>query len=173
MQSVFDQCLRALANLGALLQELADAPATANTAALDLLRQQQQQADAGVHSPGGTTAMAVVDSSKAAGGLISAVDRFKGLTADSYVRAEYDHVWQEMQEECQLLLAELLHAPLRSLAVAGANTRYEALRVTRAIWLVVNGTIVLSFKEALLQQYSPLQKGQTNMVDLHTKTLLL
>ena len=40
-------------------------------------------------------------------------DQGTTLEGPAYVAAEYSHVWQQIQEECQLLLGQLLHAPLR------------------------------------------------------------
>jgi hypothetical protein len=138
MKAVFDQCLRALADLGRLLQEFAEAPPdTANHAVVLLKQQGGQQLAApgdgpeapgtpstaagppGSGTPGGAEA-GRTPSGGFAGGLAggraassAALERLRGLGAAGYVRAEYDHVWEQMQEEVQLLLAELLHAQLQ------------------------------------------------------------
>ena len=143
--AVFDQCLRALANLGQLLQEIADAPTAASAAssshALVRLKQQhlqgrqpgdgsgEQQLQQGQSAPPpppqqqlpplapplhqdslGKASFASGLGSRAASS--AAFDRMRALGGPGYVRAEYEHAWEQMQEEVQLLLAELLHSQL-------------------------------------------------------------
>lgn len=44
-----------------------------------------------------------------------------GLSPEAWVRSEYGAVWQEVQEEVTVLLAELLAAPLRGLPAQGGG----------------------------------------------------
>lgn len=143
MTAVADACLVALANVGQLLHELAYAPSPANSAGLTVLRQQaQQHAAAAAQAPasgeGGTAAApAPASGSQPAGGSgpalsgpslsgasarpLGRVAGEGGATQEAYVNAEYAAVWQEMQEEVQLLLAELLQAQLRGLPAASSK----------------------------------------------------
>lgn len=163
--AVLDDCLRALANLGQLLAEVADAPPqTSASHALSLLRQQHLQG-AGTSGGGGgsdndgrsgsasgaggvgvggsaggegtaegagaalsaasaaalSTLGSLMSRGSAAGtsvqqrlnGSTGALERLHSLGGAGYARAEYEHVWQQMQEEVLTLLGELLHAQLR------------------------------------------------------------
>lgn len=92
-----------LSNLGAVISEVADAPASQTSAALELIR---SQADAGAAAAGSPAKAAPKR-------------REKGAQKDraTYIKGEFMHVWMQMQEEWHLLLSQLLNTPLRALGV--------------------------------------------------------
>ncbi|KAI8462821.1 MAG: hypothetical protein J3K34DRAFT_527482 [Monoraphidium minutum] len=139
VKAVADQCLAALANLGRLLQEVADAPPEGSTPALIALKQQHGQQAAGAAdggAPDGPAAGPTGGGGGGGGGAAAAgetggggrapsaspssfsggraaLEKLRAMGSAGFVRAEYEHAWQQVQEEVQLLLAELLAAVLR------------------------------------------------------------
>jgi hypothetical protein len=126
---VFDQCLRALANLGGLLAAVAAAgPCTTQKMALHLLNSSGAAGAAAAGAPGAGSGSGGVGGSGGPGGGASSssgpslatssrspqLDALRALEGGAWARAALAQVVQGVQEEVAGLLGELLGAPLRA-----------------------------------------------------------
>lgn len=123
IHSVLDACAQALNNLKRVVMEIAEAPSVTSSAGLRLLKVQRCDPDVtpdllepGAGAPGTQQPEPPVAPTPSASQLKhqKSFKKMKNLDTMTYINTEQEHVWSEMQDELQLLLAELLRAPLRS-----------------------------------------------------------